>query len=176
MSIQAENQAYRKALEILSQKYGRTYASKEKIFNEGDPGREVFFIVSGEVNVYIGSGYSRRELWTLGPGEIFGEMALLDQLARTASVEAGKSTQVVVLERDVFNQLIAKYPIVAQKVIELMGQRMRKMDTQFKLESGYLKGQQMGQTLNPSEDGGSLSPLPGFEGLPSLSGLDLSDD
>ena len=145
-----DDKAYRQALEILGVSYGRTYKSKEAIFAEGDPGQEVFFIVSGAVKIYIGTGTSRRDLWTLWAGEIFGEMALLDQLERTASVETALETKVVALDRDVFNRLIGKYPIVAQKVIELMGKRMRKMDKQFKLESGYITEPLLGQSYMPT--------------------------
>jgi len=151
MSTPAENEAYRSALAFLGQQHGRIYELHNRIFSEGEPGDKVYFIVSGTVNVFIGSGMNRRELWTLNPGDIFGEMALLDQLERTASVEAGSRTHVVALDRDMFNHLIGKYPILAQKVIELMGQRMRKMDAQFKIESGYVKGQQMGQFLKTFE-------------------------
>lgn len=148
-----EDIAYKKALEILAQTHGRTYATHDRIFTEGEPGKEIFFIVSGAVNVFIGSGYARRDLWTLVEGDIFGEMTLLDELPRTASVQAIKKTQLVAMERETFVHLMNKYPILSLKVIELMGNRMRKMDTQFKIESGYLKGQQMGQTLIPTGDG-----------------------
>ncbi|MGE3728847.1 MAG: Crp/Fnr family transcriptional regulator [Candidatus Sericytochromatia bacterium] len=151
MSTPEENAAYHKALAILGQQHGRIYELHDRIFSEGEPGDKVYFIVSGSVNVFIGGGMNRRELWTLVPGDIFGEMALLDQLERTASVEAGSRTHVVALDRDRFNHLIGKHPILAQKVIELMGQRMRKMDAQFKIECGYVKGQQMGQFLKTFE-------------------------
>lgn len=114
---------------------------------ESELGSEIYFIYKGAVNVYIGSGPAKRELWTLVEGDIFGEMALLDDLARTATVEAARESEVVILEREAFFELIAKHPILARRVIELMGKRMRKMDTQFKIELGYVKGQQMGQML-----------------------------
>lgn len=148
-----ENATYKKALEVLAQSHGRTYQAQARIFSEGDPGTEIFFIVSGEVNVFIGSGYSRRDLWTLTEGDIFGEMTLLDQLPRTASVTALKKTVLVTFERDGFIHLMSKYPILALKVIELMGNRMRKLDTQFKIESGYLKGHQMGQAHTSASEG-----------------------
>jgi len=135
---QAEQAKYMKALEVLFQAHGRVYEAKDSIFKEGDPGDKVYFILSGSVNVYIGSGYAKRVLWSLLPGDIFGEMALFDNLSRTASIDALERTRLVVLDREQFNHLIAKYPILAQRVIELMASRMRKMDTQFKLESGYL--------------------------------------
>jgi CRP/FNR family transcriptional regulator, cyclic AMP receptor protein len=148
MSTPTENEAYLKALEFLGQQHGRIYELHDSIFKEGEPGDKIYFIVSGTVNVFIGTGLNRRELWTLNPGDIFGEMALLDELERTASVVASSRTHVVALDRDIFYHLIGNYPILAKKVIELMGHRMRKMDTQFKIESGYLKGHQMGQYLN----------------------------
>lgn len=148
MNPSIDDKTFRKALERLYAHHGRIYKARETIFSEGDPGQEVFFILSGAVNVFIGKGMQKRELWTLWAGEIFGEMALIDQLARSASIETALETKVVVFNREAFYALIDKYPILAQKVIELMGKRMRKMDTQFKIESGYIKGNQMGQQLD----------------------------
>ncbi|PKL75935.1 MAG: hypothetical protein CVV27_12815 [Candidatus Melainabacteria bacterium HGW-Melainabacteria-1] len=145
----ADEKTYRKALEVLFQTHGRTIQTKQTVFSEGDPGTEIFFIVSGAVSVYLGKGHSKRALWTLWAGEMFGEMALLDQMPRSASIEAALETRLVALDRKTFNQLIGKYPILAQKVIELMGKRMRKMDTQFKLETGYLKDLPQEQTYQP---------------------------
>jgi len=141
------DETYLEALKILSQHYGKTYQSGERIIREEEPGNEIYFIVKGAVNVYIGKGHAKRELWTLVTGDIFGELALLDELSRTATVEAANTTELVVLERELFYELIGKHPILGRKVIELMGKRMRKMDTQFKIELGYIKGQQMGQQL-----------------------------
>ncbi|MEZ0372388.1 MAG: Crp/Fnr family transcriptional regulator [Candidatus Sericytochromatia bacterium] len=157
-----ENQAYQKALEILWKTHGKTYKIHDKIFSEGDPGTDIYFILAGAVDIFIGSGNGRRDLWTLVEGDIIGEMALLDQLARTASATASKTTRLVVLDRPTFVQLMGKYPILSLKVIELMGKRMRKMDTQFKIESGYIKGKQMGSSLTPTGDGpltGTLGPM-----------------
>lgn len=136
-SMTDEDKIYRKALEALSKTYGRTYQTRETIFTEGDTGKEIFFIVSGAVCVYLGRGDKRKNLLNLWAGDIFGEMALLDQQPRSASVEASLQTVVLSFERQAFNHLIGNYPILAQKVIELMGRRMRSMDQQYKTDTGY---------------------------------------
>lgn len=136
-SMSEDDKLYRKALEALSKTYGRTFKTRDTIFSEGDTGKEVFFIVSGAVCVYLGRGDNRKNLLNLWAGDIFGEMALLDKQPRSASVEASLQTVVLAFEREAFNHLIGNYPILAQKVIELMGRRMRTMDQQHKAEIGY---------------------------------------
>lgn len=130
---------YQKALALLAAEHSVDFDAGEIILYEGNKGSSVYFIVQGMVNVYIGQGESRKHLWVLSQGDIFGEMALLDSLPRTASVEAETDVELLVLERDVFYNLIGKYPALAVKVIQLMGKRMRKMDAKFKVQSGYKK-------------------------------------
>lgn len=132
-----EERQYRESLAILSEIAGRSYASGERIVSEGEPGTEIYFVVSGSVAVFLGQGESRRDLLSLCSGDIFGEMALLDQLPRSASVEAREPSRLVRFDRRLFYHLVGEYPILAKRVIELMGRRMRRMDSQYKLESGY---------------------------------------
>lgn len=123
---------YYECLSILAEIAGRTYEPGELIFNEHEPGLEIFFILTGEVCVFLGSGPSRRELTTLVAGDIFGEMALINHLPRSASAQATAQTRLVLLDRRLFYHLVGEYPILAKKVIDLMGRRMSTMDSQFK--------------------------------------------
>lgn len=134
---EGDEELYRENLAILAEIAGRGYEPGETVFAEGEPGMEIFFIVSGKVCIFIGEGESRRNLMTLVEGDIFGEMALINQRPRSASVEAVNEVRAVVLDRKLFYHLIGEYPILAKKVIELMGRRMSTMDSQFKHESGY---------------------------------------
>lgn len=127
-----EAEIYRKSLEILAEIVGHSYEAGDLIFAENEPGMEIYFIVRGGVEVYLEEGGGHRVLMELGDGDVFGEMALINHMPRTASVRALIPTRAVAIDRRLFYHLIGEYPILAKKVIDLMGYRMNKMHGQFK--------------------------------------------
>jgi CRP-like cAMP-binding protein len=131
------DEAYTQALTKLKEKYGKTYDTGEIIMQEGERDPHIMFIVSGLVEVFLGGGNNRDVLWTLEGGEILGEMSLLDQLPRTASAQALTPCEMVRLDKESFYHLVSRYPALSIKVIQLMGTRMRKMDAQYKIRTGY---------------------------------------
>ena len=88
---------------------------------EGDAGRELFVIVEGQVDVTKGEGH----LATLGPGEFFGELALLDHAARTASVTAKTPLRFFVVTSEAFWPLIESSPKLAQELLRTVAKRAR---------------------------------------------------
>lgn len=98
------------------------------LFIKGDPGDALFAIRRGQVRITSETGDGRRTtLNMLGPGDVFGEVALLDGQPRTASAVAGEPTELfVILRRDLL-ALIEKRPVVAVQLIELLCARIRWM-------------------------------------------------
>ncbi len=88
---------------------------------EGEPGREFYVILDGKADVEIGG----NQVATLGPGDFFGEMALLDQGPRVATVKASTAMEVAVLDPREFVSLIEEHPAVARKVLKVMAGRLR---------------------------------------------------
>jgi CRP-like cAMP-binding protein len=91
---------------------------------EGEPGREFYVILDGKAAVSIDG----RDVATLGPGDFFGEMALLDQGPRVATVVASTPMDVAVLDPREFATLIEEHPAVARKVLKVMAQRLREAE------------------------------------------------
>jgi CRP/FNR family cyclic AMP-dependent transcriptional regulator len=91
---------------------------------EGEPGREFYVILDGKANVEIGG----NQVATLGPGDFFGEMALLDQGPRVATVKASSAMEVAVLDPREFITLIEEHPAVARKVLKVMAGRLREAE------------------------------------------------
>jgi CRP-like cAMP-binding protein len=89
---------------------------------EGDSGREFFVVVDGRARVFVGD---RGRVTALGPGASFGEMSLLDQGPRSASVEAETDMQLLVLDARSFSSLLDEVPSVARKVLVAMAGRLR---------------------------------------------------
>ncbi len=125
------------ALERLLPLYGQNYRAGDRIIQEGAKDPRIFFIVEGMINVFIGDEPEKKSLRLLEMGDIFGELSLLDNFPRSASAEALTDIRAVVMNKAQFEQLIQNYPVLAMKIIELMGSRMRKMDTQHKAAIRY---------------------------------------
>jgi nitroimidazol reductase NimA-like FMN-containing flavoprotein (pyridoxamine 5'-phosphate oxidase superfamily) len=78
------------------------------IIRQGDPADKFFIIVDGKVEVLREDGGETRKLAELAPGEFFGEIALMRDLSRTATVRALEPTTLLAMERDAFRTLIAE--------------------------------------------------------------------
>ena len=91
------------------------------IAREGEPGVGLFVIVEGEAEVTIGG----KKKATLGPGEFFGEIALLDGGPRTATVTATTDVKLLGLTEWVFRGLMQEHPSIAIKTLQQMAGRLR---------------------------------------------------
>lgn len=89
------------------------------IFNEGDAGDAWYVVFEGEVQVMAGGG-EEAVLATLGPKSCFGEMAILDNSSRSASVRASKESTLFRFPRKAFEGLLAQENIAAYKLVYQM--------------------------------------------------------
>jgi CRP/FNR family transcriptional regulator, cyclic AMP receptor protein len=88
---------------------------------QGQPGREFFVIAEGRAKATVRG----RKGSSLGPGDCFGEMSLLDQGPRTATVTAETDMHLLVLDSRSFSSLIEEIPYVARKIMRVMAERLR---------------------------------------------------
>lgn len=96
----------------------------EVLTREGRPGSELFVIASGSARVTLRG----RELATLYPGDAFGEMALLDQGPRAATVTATTPMRTYVLGPREFSSLLTDVPQIGRKILKALAQRLREVD------------------------------------------------
>ena len=101
------------------------YPSGEIIFEEGQPPHHLYVVVEGKVEVFRRVNSSERPLAHLGERECFGEMAILDELPRSASVRAVESTLVLKIDRDSFRDLIHERPQIAFAIFKILSGRLR---------------------------------------------------
>ena len=92
---------------------------------EGTPGREFFVLIEGRVSVL----QQGEQIAELGPGDWFGEIALMTDLPRTAAVTAASPVRVLVITDRAFRHVVEDMPSIARKVLEGVGQRLAR-DTQ----------------------------------------------
>jgi CRP/FNR family cyclic AMP-dependent transcriptional regulator len=100
------------------------FAAGDVIFAEGDKGDAMFVIRSGEVTIERGG----HVMETLGPGGIFGEMALIDGSARSATVRAKTDCVVAPINEKSFLFLVHETPFFAISVMRTLADRLRRMD------------------------------------------------
>jgi CRP-like cAMP-binding protein len=96
------------------------------IVSKGDPGNSLIAVISGTVKISVSSPDGRSAILNLiGPGETFGEIAVLDGLARTADATANTNCEIYVIDRRDFLPFVRSQPALAMKFIELLCTRLR---------------------------------------------------
>jgi len=99
-------------------------AGKE-IVTEGSIGHEFYLVLSGQASVRRNG----RKIATLGPGQYFGELAILDRGPRSATIVSDTEMELVVLGQREFMGVLAEVPPVAHKLLVSMATRLRDADT-----------------------------------------------
>ena len=100
------------------------YAPDQAIVMEGEPGSSMFLIVAGDVRVQTTNPTGGQlQLATLGPGEFFGEVALLTGRPRTASVIAHNNVTAVEIPREKVQSILASFPEVGEIIQRFLEQR-----------------------------------------------------
>lgn len=102
----------------------RNYRAGDEIVKEGDQGAGFFLITGGKVEVLKGGS----RLNTLGPGDFFGEMALLDNHPRVATVRALEDTTCLAMSRWDFVAELRANPDVAIEMLEALSARLRQLE------------------------------------------------
>src|SRR6266702_1082857 len=96
------------------------------IFEEGSTGRELFVVLDGEVEIAKVSGAGKTVIVTLGKGEFFGEMAVIDGSARSATaIAAVPNTKVMRINHARFVYLVSQQPAFALMVMDALSKRLR---------------------------------------------------
>jgi len=106
----------------------RRYRARQVVLRKGDPALQIYVIVSGRLKA-ITSGAEGREatLSIMGPGEVFGEVAVLDGEPRSATISALEKCELLVIHRDDFFRYLERSPRVAIKLLEVLARRLRRL-------------------------------------------------
>ncbi|HXI86808.1 MAG TPA: Crp/Fnr family transcriptional regulator [Parvularculaceae bacterium] len=111
---------------LLAAAAPRVYKARGRLCTEGDPGGSLFMILSGRVKISkIGANGKDCILTFMGPGEVLGEMTLIDGSPRTASVEALETTRVLEVQRRDFLPVLERNPQTAIWIIEVLTKRLK---------------------------------------------------
>ena len=138
----------------------RSYPADTRVFHEGDPGDACYIVRDGSCRVTREHPDGRAiTLATLGPGAIFGELAMLDGESRSASVEATENTELLALPAGDMRALIRSHPEMAEKLVIALTRRLREANERITRQSFQTVPSRVAGVLNQLLAEDTLTPL-----------------
>lgn len=118
----------------------KQFFAKDYICHEGQPGNEMYIILKGSVGIYITSVIGTlTQVATIKEGDFFGEMAIFDNLPRSASCIALEDTIAVAVTKDNLQEFLETCPEIAGQMLENMSGRIRKLDMELYQNNRFVK-------------------------------------
>jgi CRP/FNR family cyclic AMP-dependent transcriptional regulator len=111
----------------------RTFPKNTVVIHENDPADSLFVIESGKVKVYCSDKNGKEFIMnTQGAGDYFGELALLDDSVRSASVRTVEKSTFSIVYKEDFNRVLDEHPNIARQLISNLAARVRKLTADVK--------------------------------------------
>ena len=105
------------------------YGARDLIFSYGDPGHALYIVRSGEVEIFVKNDQGEKIVLEVSrPGDVFGEISLLDDGPRTAWASALGETEILRLDREHFEDYVRQYTPAALNLLSVAARRLRKAD------------------------------------------------
>jgi CRP/FNR family transcriptional regulator, cyclic AMP receptor protein len=138
----------------------RSYPHETRVFHEGDPGDACYIVSLGSCRVTRQHSDGRViTLATLGPGAIFGELAMFDGEGRSASVETAEDTELLALPATDMRTLIGSHPGMAKKLIVALTRRLREANERISRQSFQTVPSRVAGVLNQLLAEEAVTPL-----------------
>jgi CRP-like cAMP-binding protein len=134
-------------------------AAKQVVFYQGEPGREMYIVVSGRLKVSVTSEDGKElSFFIFNENDIFGELALLDGERRSATVSAIGPCELLALHQNNFKKLLSDHPIIGLKMMSVLAGRVRATTTLYE-SSVFIEipGRLAGMLLDLGEEHGTES-------------------
>ena len=109
----------------------KRYMEGDNIFSENDSGDEMYYILSGQVNIFLKIGDNKEDLVLLEPGSFFGELALFNRSQRNAYAEASKDTELLVITKENLKDIIHKNPDLTFQLVHTMSKHLERLTHQY---------------------------------------------
>jgi CRP/FNR family transcriptional regulator len=138
----------------------RSFPADTRVFHEGDSGDACYIVSRGTCRVTRQHSDGRAiTLATLGPGSIFGELAMLDGERRSASVEAAENTELLALPAMDMRALIRGHPEMAEKLVVALTRRLREANERITRQSFQTVPSRVAGVLNQLLADEAVTPL-----------------
>ena len=115
----------------LFQRFGREFTKGSVLFKEGEPGKEMYVVQSGKVNITKTVRDTDKILATLGAGEFFGEMSILNNKPRSAGANIAEDAKLLVIDPRTFEAMIRGNVEIAVRLIKKLSDRLQEADEQI---------------------------------------------
>ena len=109
-----------------------THQDGNFLFREGEPGDAAYIILKGKVSVFIETDKGPVEVAELKRGDVVGEISILCDVPRTASVKAIESVQTLKVTKDTFIHLLTEFPEIAIEIMRDLASRLNKTNIQLR--------------------------------------------
>src|SRR6478736_5527674 len=119
------------AEDTLFQKFGREFPEGTVLFREGEPGKEMFVLQSGKIAISKNVRDVQKVLAILGPGEFFGEMAIISNKPRNATATVHEDAKLLVIDPKTFEGMIRGNSEIAIRMIKKLAERLSEADAQI---------------------------------------------
>ncbi len=116
-----------------------TYVAGQVLFRQGDPGDAAFVIISGEAEVSIDTDNGPLVVANLADHDFVGEIAILCDVPRTATVTARTDLEALRISKDLFFRLIKEFPEIATEVMRELAHRLEQTNAQLRMVAGANK-------------------------------------
>jgi CRP-like cAMP-binding protein len=115
----------------LFQRFGKEFPRGTVLCREGDPGKEMFVLQAGKVTISKQVGDIEKVLTTLGPGEFFGEMSILNNKPRSATATCAEDSKILVIDAKTFEAMIRGNAEIAIRMIKKLADRLQETNEQI---------------------------------------------
>ncbi len=121
-----------------------TFEAGEELFREGDPADGAYIIEEGDVDVLTGHNDRMVKVGTLGKSDLFGEMALIMNETRTATIRAASQLRVLKIDADVFLRLVTEDPEAALSVMRSLSEKIARLTERYQELQQHVSGSRKG--------------------------------
>jgi CRP-like cAMP-binding protein len=119
-----------KLLAFTSQRL--TFEAGQPLFAQGDPGDAAYIVLEGEADVTINTPQGPVKVATAGRHSIIGEVAILCDVPRTATVIAKSRLTTLRIDKDLFFRLVSEFPLMAVEIMRELARRLEKTNEQLR--------------------------------------------
>jgi CRP-like cAMP-binding protein len=119
------------AEDALFQRFGKEFPKGTVLFREGETGKEMFVLQAGRVMITKTVRDTEKTLAVLGPGEFFGEMALISNKPRNATAVVEEAARLLVIDPKTFEGMIRGNSEIAVRMIKKLAERLSEADAQI---------------------------------------------
>ncbi|MEJ2120621.1 MAG: Crp/Fnr family transcriptional regulator [Alphaproteobacteria bacterium] len=108
------------------------YDPGQELFHQGDDGDAAYIIIGGEADIIIETANGPFTVATFKRNDIVGEIAILCDVPRTATVLVKEKLETLVISKELFYRLILEFPQIAVEIMRELAQRLERMNTQLR--------------------------------------------